>query len=149
MPIKKTSDIKIASQKKETKSLEKEKTSPLATTKSSECCMGTSPCSSTKQKEKENTLFDTPKTPKKTKTRVIVKYDVGFNNNLFLRGNGANLSWEKGTPLKNVKNDEWIWETDLPFIEGEFKVLINDKNYEMGENRRLTSGMSITYTPIF
>jgi hypothetical protein len=59
------------------------------------------------------------------KTRVVVKYDVGFNNAIYIRGNGANLSWDKGILLKNVKPDEWVWETDLAFTKCEFKVMIN------------------------
>lgn len=98
---------------------------------------------------KANPSKTTPYGAKGPKTRIIIKYDVGFNNTLFLRGKGANLSWDKGVSLKNVKNDEWIWETDTPFTTGEFKVLINDKHYEIGENHPLTCGANIHYTPKF
>lgn len=91
----------------------------------------------------------TPYGAKGPKTRIIIKYDVGFNNTLFLRGKGANLNWDKGVSLKNVKKDEWIWETDTPFTTGEFKVLINDNHYEIGENHPLTCGANIHYTPKF
>ena len=83
------------------------------------------------------------------KTRVTVKYDVGFSNQLSIRGKGANLNWEKGQPLKNVKPDEWIWETDVPFTQCEFKVLINDRVYENGDNHQLNTGSTIVYTPRF
>ena len=40
---------------------------------------------------------------KKSKlTRIVINYDVGFSNNLFIRGNGANLSWSKGIMLRNT-----------------------------------------------
>ena len=94
-------------------------------------------------------LKTTPYGTKGPKTRITIKYDVGFNNTLYLRGKGANLSWDKGIILKNVKADEWVWETDTPFTTGEFKVLINDKHYEMGENHPLTCGANIHYTPKF
>lgn len=84
-----------------------------------------------------------------TKTRVTVKYDVGFGNTLTLRGQGANLSWDKGIPMKNIKADEWVWETDTPFATAEFKVLINDKTYETGRNHLLHSGTMVQYTPRF
>lgn len=83
------------------------------------------------------------------KTRIVIKYDVGFNNMIYLRGKGANLSWDKGICLKNTNPDEWVWETDSPFTACEFKVLINDKHYEIGENHPLTCGASIQYTPKF
>lgn len=83
------------------------------------------------------------------KTRVIIKYDVGYANDLYLRGKGADLSWTKGVKLKNVKPDEWVWETDVPFLNCEFKVLINDQIYETGENHPLHCGSCISYTPHF
>lgn len=82
-------------------------------------------------------------------TRVIVKYDVGFGNALYIRGKGANLNWDRGIMLRNVKPNEWHWETDLPFNACEFKVLINDNEYEVGDNHPLTAGSSIQYTPRF
>lgn len=82
-------------------------------------------------------------------TRVTIKFDVGFSNALYIRGSGANLSWDKGILLKNLHPDEWLWETDLPFNSCEFKILINDKVYEIGENHPLTCGASIQYSPKF
>ncbi|MBA2728890.1 MAG: hypothetical protein H0U49_12050 [Parachlamydiaceae bacterium] len=82
-------------------------------------------------------------------TRIIIQYDAGFSNLIYVRGKGATLSWEKGIPLKNTKPNEWIWETTTPFTTCEFKVLINDKEYEIGDNHLLTCGASIHYTPKF
>lgn len=83
------------------------------------------------------------------KTKVTIKYNAGFPNQLFIRGKGANLSWEKGQPLKNTKPDEWVWETDTRFSSCEFKILINDTIYETGENHLLNEGANILYTPSF
>lgn len=82
-------------------------------------------------------------------TRIVVHYDTGFNNKLTLRGKGASLNWDHGIELKNIKNDEWIWETDALFSACEFKVLINDHQYEVGENHPLNCGSTIQYTPQF
>ena len=95
-----------------------------------------------------STLASLPK-KKGPISRITVKYDVGFANALFLRGKGAGLSWDKGIALKNVKTDEWVWETDQSFTSVEFKVLINDKEYEIGDNHSLTCGASIQYAPQF
>lgn len=83
------------------------------------------------------------------KTKITVKYNTGYGNQLYIRGKGANLNWDKGTPLKNVKADEWTWETEHPFGHCEFKVLINDRNYENGENHYVNQGANIVYTPHF
>jgi hypothetical protein len=91
----------------------------------------------------------TPYSTKGPKTRITVKYDIGFGRMLFLRGRGANLSWDKGVALKNMSADEWVWETDTPFSTCEFKVLINDREYEIGENHPLTCGANVSYTPRF
>ena len=86
---------------------------------------------------------------KKEGARVVIRYNVGFKNNLFIRGKGAGLSWDHGVQLKNTGTDEWVWETTQPFAECEFKVLINDKQYEAGENHHIHGGNSIQYTPKF
>lgn len=128
------------------------KSSPKTEKRSDGCCMGTTSCSTTSI-QKPNAVLTTPfpatDAKKVQKTRIIVKYDVGFNNSIYIRGKGANLSWDKGVLLKNVKNDEWVWETDAPFATCEFKVLVNDKHYEQGENHHLHSGANISYTPKF
>lgn len=90
-----------------------------------------------------------PTKPFKNVTRVTVKYDVGFGNQVFIRGKGADLSWDKGLPLENRKSDEWVWEIETPFSACEFKVLINDEHYEIGHNHPLTPGSQIQYTPKF
>lgn len=141
MVIKKASDTLEA----ETKATKATKSSPksLETKPSSSCCMGTTSCSTTKSANTYATEI------KKGLTRIIVKYDVGFHNSLYIRGKGANLSWDRGIPLKNVKADEWLWETDVPFTSCEFKILINDKHYEMGINHTLHQGANLHYTPKF
>jgi hypothetical protein len=88
-----------------------------------------------------------PTTTKKTK--ITVKYDSGFSNYLTIRGEGAHLTWEKGQLLKNIKNDEWVWETEATFQKCQFKVLINDRQYELGPNRELQAGLTLQYTPSF
>lgn len=118
------------------------------------CCKGTSSCSTSastpnKKAQEATTLIPPSEVKKGPKTRIIVKYDVGYANQLYVRGKGANLSWNHGIPLKNIKADEWIWETDSSFKACEFKVLINDQQYEGGQNHPLACGASIQYTPNF
>lgn len=120
----------------------------LLNTKTSCCSPATTTCCTPTTAVTTNAV-ETTKETTTTKTRIIVKYDVGFKNTLFIRGKIANLNWEKGVPMKNIKSDEWIWETDLPFPPGEFKVLINDQFYETGYNHPIKSGSTVQYTPRF
>jgi len=142
------------SEAKETSNSVKFASKPSENEKKTGCCMGSTPCSTTAQPSMPATAYNTtsataPETRKGPKTRVVVKYDVGFHNTIYLRGKGLNLNWDKGTPLKNVKPDEWVWETETPFTTCEFKALINDKRYEQGENHTLTCGATVQYTPKF
>lgn len=164
MPIKKTAET----QPKANDTAEKSKASPSArlaqsngacclegTTQkkaqpeslplSSACCMGTTLHSHAPSLPANGKL----EAKNGAKTKIVVRYDVGFQNSLTIRGKGANLTWDRGLPLKNIKHDEWVWETDAPFSHGEFKVLINDHHYEAGPNHLLNCGTSVQYTPKF
>lgn len=121
--------------------------SPLKTEKSREhaCCTPGQSCSETTWGRDKSTQASSLN----KKTRIHVRYDVGFSNSLSIRGKGANLSWERGVPLKNIKPDLWVWETELPATVIEFKILLNDRVYEEGSNRTLKSGSQVEYTPKF
>jgi hypothetical protein len=82
-------------------------------------------------------------------TRVVVKYDAGFGNKLYIRGDGANLNWKKGVLMQNVASDRWVFETDFPFKKCAFKVLINDERYETGDNHLLVCGHTVQVFPKF
>jgi hypothetical protein len=84
------------------------------------------------------------------RTRIVVQVDAELLSPIYLRGEGVKgLSWEKGVELKHEKPDEWVFETDTPFAGGEFKVLLNDKTYELGDNHPLYPGASIRINPKF
>jgi hypothetical protein len=86
----------------------------------------------------------------KAKTRIVAHYDCGFPNNLFIRGEGiSSLSWDKGSVMKNVAPNEWVWESDRPFSTAHFKILINDNHFEAGEDHTLAFGQEIDFSPLF
>lgn len=99
---------------------------------------GSEPSSESKEM-KRNTSF----------SKITIKHDVGFNNFITIRGKGANLSWDQGITLKNTAPDTWVWESNAPFTAIEFKILINDNQWENGENKTLKNGSTLEYTPYF
>ena len=82
-------------------------------------------------------------------TQIIVHYDCGFGNHLFIRGEHGGLNWSAGKPLHNIKASEWTFEIPTFFTECAFKILINDQHYEQGDNHHITCGKVITIEPKF
>ncbi len=83
-------------------------------------------------------------------TKVRVKCNCGFGHNLFIRGEGIpGLSWNKGVAMKNVKADEWEWVCERPFAKAQIKVLVDDRQYERGENHPIECGKQVVLSPQF
>jgi len=88
------------------------------------------------------------KTVKKAKTTIIAKCDIGFGNALFIRGEGAGLSWESGIPMENIDSETWQWAASSSSVI-EAKVLINDDNWAAGSNTVAKPGETVTIEPCF
>ena len=82
-------------------------------------------------------------------TIISVKVDVGFGNQLFVRGEGPGLSWEKGVPAECVANDLWKIAVKNAAKPVKFKVLVNDATWSAGEDFAVEPGQSVTLTPGF
>ena len=82
-------------------------------------------------------------------TRVVARVDVGFGNALYLRGEGAGLSWEKGTLMENISPYEWAFSTTRANAPVEFKCLINDQIWAEGDNQTVAAAGSSISSPIF
>lgn len=79
---------------------------------------------------------------------IEAKIDVGFGNNLFVRGQGEGLSWERGIPLENV--DSKTWRLTVPAKDKvQFKLLINDAVWCKGEDLVAAPGKKVEVTPAF
>lgn len=95
---------------------------------------------------------ETAQTKTVTTTKPLVsieaKIDVGFGNQLFVRGEGAGLSWERGTPLKCVGGNSWQWATESgsPL---KCKLLLNDAVWMAGEDLVVPPGKRLEITPAF
>ena len=88
--------------------------------------------------------------PESSVTVIVAKYDVGHGNSLFIRGEGAGLSWDAGIQMENAGNDVWVWttnETGQPPVS--FKFLINDESWSIGDNMSAPVGETTTLYPAF
>ncbi|MDR3227865.1 MAG: hypothetical protein LBT53_00365 [Puniceicoccales bacterium] len=82
-------------------------------------------------------------------TTLVAITDVGWGNKIFVRGEGAGLSWEYGIPLDNRSVNEWVWVTDAKTPLITFKFVLNDIFWEQGENRQALLGEIYTASPLF
>jgi hypothetical protein len=86
---------------------------------------------------------------KVVKTSIVARVDVGFGNQLYVRGSGAGLSWDKGLPLDNVSSYEWAFASTQAKSDVTFKFLINDEIWAEGENITAAKGGSSISSPVF
>jgi hypothetical protein len=81
-------------------------------------------------------------------TIIEARIDVGFGNNLFVRGQGAGLSWERGTPLTCVEPGTWRWTARVD-EKLTCKLLLNDRVWAQGEDVSVTPGKRVEVVPAF
>ena len=86
----------------------------------------------------------------RTVTVIIAKFDVGHGNNLYIRGDGNGLDWDKGVLMENAGGDIWQWTTtDTSDGLLVFKLLVNDETWALGENMNAPFGKNSTFYPSF
>lgn len=84
------------------------------------------------------------------KTRIIIHYNTGFGNSLFIRGDTFPLRWDSGHRCENVDAETWIFEMERPQNgEVQFKVLLNDTVWEKGENHYIAATSELHLQPLF
>ncbi len=84
-----------------------------------------------------------------SRTTLSAKVDIGFGNTLYIRGEGAELSWNRGVPMDCVDADEWVWSSDSAPGPVVCKVLINDEIWSTGEDFRVPRGERLVCYPAF
>lgn len=79
-------------------------------------------------------------------TKIRLKAHVPYGHSLSIRGNVYPLSWEHGRCCRYVGND--LWEFAMERIERgqhfEFKALLDDKQWSLGNNVQAVGGEVIT-----
>jgi hypothetical protein len=68
--------------------------------------------------------------------KIVANFDAGFGNYLYIRGDGDELSWDRGTKMTPIDDNHWQWESRNTYAKPhfEFKVLVNDEVWSSGEN---------------
>jgi hypothetical protein len=87
--------------------------------------------------------------PTERMTVVEARIDVGLGNSIFIRGQGAGLSWEKGLPLNCIGGSAWVWSTNQAQGKMLFKLLLNDQIWAKGEDVVVEAGGKIEIVPVF
>ncbi len=90
-----------------------------------------------------------PAPAKAPETIISVNVDVGFGNQVYLRGEGPGLSWEKGVPADCAASDLWTLALKDAAKPVRFKVLVNDATWSTGEDYEVIPGQKVTFTPRF
>lgn len=85
----------------------------------------------------------------KVVTTVEARIDVGLGNQLFIRGEGNGLSWEKGEPLQCLDGSTWIWSTTSSVDKLVFKLVLNDRVWAQGDNVTAPAGKRTEVVPAF
>lgn len=88
--------------------------------------------------------------PAYRQTKVVIHYDAGFGNHIYIRGDTRPLSWAFGQRCENVDANTWQFVTERP-VSGrvEFKLLLNDSTWEAGNNHVVRVGSSVEIWPSF
>ena len=68
----------------------------------------------------------TPSPPTAPRALIVTAY-IGIGNRLFIRGEGAGLSWDRGTPLQFVSIGKWRWEALDVTAPVTYKLYKNDE----------------------
>ena len=113
--------------------------------------IGKAPRKSAKRAAPRKPGPQTRQTPAATvqQTSILARVDVGFGNNLYVRGEGAELNWDQGILMENVSPYEWAFKTTQAKSGMVFKFLINDEVWAEGENLTVSAGGTSISSPVF
>lgn len=90
-----------------------------------------------------------PVEPEPGVTTIAALVDVGWGNELFIRGRGQGLSWEKGQRLRCLDASTWVWTSTRATEKVTFKLLLNDQVWSRGHDLTAVPGQRLEVTPAF
>lgn len=91
----------------------------------------------------------TPPQPVVT-TTIVAHCDLAAADQLFIRGEGAGLTWDQGVSMEQVAPGQWVWKTTATLTGTVvFKCLVNDNAWSVGDNLSAPAGESSTFSPQF
>lgn len=83
-------------------------------------------------------------------TRIVAHGAPGAGNALWVRGSAAPLSWNWGWPAFETAADRWeLLMSELPAGNFEYKTLINDSVWQMGNNEKGMGATQNDCNPMF
>ena len=145
-PAKKAATKKVAAKKTATKKATAQKAAPTKTAAAKKAATKKAPA---KKAAAKKAPAKKAAAKKAQATSIIARIDAGFGNQLFVRGEGAGLSWEKGTALENTSPYEWAFTSTEAKSSVTFKFLINDEIWADGENITVEAGDESISSPTF
>ncbi|CAM3107716.1 hypothetical protein [Rariglobus hedericola] len=86
---------------------------------------------------------------KQSATVITALIDIGFGNTLYVRGEGAGLSWDAGIALDCVSDDKWSISLPASSKPVVYKLLINDLSWSEGADFIAESGVKASVVPSF
>jgi hypothetical protein len=109
----------------------------------------TSPAATAEAKGEALSEAPANSTPAAATTTIVAQIDVGFGNQLFVRGEGAGLSWDCGTLMSCVANDRWVLTLPDTNKSVLFKFVLNESNWSVGDDYVVAPGSTTVLTPSF
>ncbi|MBS0651300.1 MAG: hypothetical protein JSR93_09075 [Verrucomicrobia bacterium] len=81
-------------------------------------------------------------------TPITIQFPARLGEHLYIRGEGSGLTWEQRVPLINI--DANTWQLRQP-MQGEFKfkILLNNEEWETGNDHLAKGGDEISVSPVF
>lgn len=81
-------------------------------------------------------------------TLITIQYPARFGEHLYIRGEGSGFTWGQKVPLICVDADTWQLRQPMQG-EFKFKILLNNKEWETGNNHSAKGGDAVNVRPAF